>query len=66
MERNENMDNTKGFKAFTPGLVCKGKQYAENTDFEEASGDICGKGMMHYCVSPFDCLDYYPLVGANG
>ena len=60
------MDNTKGFKAFTPGLVCKGKKYAENTDFEEAGGDICGKGMMHYCVSPFDCLDYYPLIGANG
>ena len=60
------MDNTKGFKAFTPGLVCKGKQYAENADFEEAGGDICGKGMMHYCVSPFDCLDYYPLIGANG
>ena len=60
------MDNTKGFKAFAPGLVCKGKQYAENTDFEEAGGDICGKGMMHYCVSPFDCLDYYPLIGANG
>ena len=60
------MDNTKGFKAFEPGLVCKGKQYAENTDFEEAGGDICGKGMMHYCVSPFDCLDYYPLIGANG
>ena len=60
------MDNTKGFKAFTPGLVCKGKQYAENTDFEEAGGDICGKGMMRYCVNPFDCLDYYPLIGANG
>ena len=60
------MDNTKGFKAFEPGLVCKGKQYAENTDFEEAGGDICGKGMMHYCVNPFDCLDYYPLIGANG
>ena len=60
------MDNTKGFKAFEPGLVCKGKQYAENTDFEEAGGDICGKGMMHYCVNPFDCLGYYPLIGANG
>ena len=60
------MDNTKGFRAFEPGLVCKGKQYAENTDFEEAGGDICGKGMMHYCVNPFDCLDYYPLICANG
>lgn len=28
------MDNTKGFKAFEPGLVCKGKQYAENTDYD--------------------------------
>lgn len=28
------MDNTKGFKAFTPGLVRKGKQYAENTDHD--------------------------------
>ena len=60
------MENTKGFKAFEPGLVCKGKQYAENTDFEEAGGNICGKGMMHYCVNPFDCLNYYPLVGADG
>lgn len=25
----------KGFKGFKPGLVCKNKQYAENTVFEE-------------------------------
>ena len=59
-------DNRKGFKAFEPGLICRGKQYAENTDFEEAGGNICGKGMMHYCVNPFDCLDHYPLVNSKG
>lgn len=25
----------KGYKAFNKGLVCRGKQYAENTIFEE-------------------------------
>ena len=48
--------NEKGYKAFKPGMICMDKQYAENTDYEEAGGNICGKGMMHYCVNPFDCL----------
>ena len=59
-------DNRKGFKAFEPGLICRGKQYAENADFEEDGGNICGEGMMHYCVNPFDCLDHYPLVNSKG
>ena len=60
------MENTKGFKAFEPGMICRGKQYAENTDYEEDGGEICGKGMMHYCVNPFDCLNFYDLVDGNG
>ena len=56
----------KGYKAFEPGLICKGKQYAENTVFEEVGGNICGAGMMHYCENPFDVLNYYPLVNADG
>nr|DAF74937.1 MAG TPA: hypothetical protein [Caudoviricetes sp.] len=60
------MENAKGFKAFDPGLICRGKQYAENTDYEEAGGAICGEGMMHYCVNPFDTLNFYDLVGKNG
>ena len=60
------MENAKGFKAFDPGLICRGKQYAENTDYEEADGAICGKGMIHYCVNPFDTLNFYDLVGENG
>ena len=60
------MENAKGYKAFAPGMICRGKQYAENTDYEEADGAICGKGMMHYCVNPFDTLNFYDLVGENG
>ena len=59
------MENRKGYKAFKKGLVCKNKQYAENTTFEENKAVICKSG-MHYCVNPFDVLDYYPLVDENG
>ena len=60
------MDNTKGYKAFEPGMICRGKQYAENTNYEEVGGKICGKGMMHYCVNPFDVLNFYDFVDENG
>ena len=57
----------KGFKAFGKGMVCLGKQYAENSTFEEAGAEACCReGMMHFCETPFDCLDYYPLVDENG
>ena len=48
----------KGYKGFAPGLVCRGKQYAENTVFEERDAEICKSG-MHFCENPFDVLDYY-------
>ena len=60
------MDNLNGYKAFEPGMICKGKQYQENTDYEEEVGKICEKGMMHYCVNPFDVLNFYPLVNDSG
>ena len=60
------MDNAKGYKAFKPGMVCRDKQYAENTDYEEVGGKICEKGMMHYCVNPFDVLNFYDLVDESG
>ena len=55
----------KGYKAFEKGLICKGKQYAENTVFEEDEATVCKKG-MHFCKNPFDVLDYYPLVDDKG
>ena len=63
--------NTKGYKAFSHGMICrKGepneKQYAEHTTYEEQGGKICNEGMMHFCANPLDCLDYYPLIDDDG
>ena len=55
----------KGYKAFEKGLICRGKQYAENTVFEEDEAKVCEKG-MHFCKDPLAVLDYYPLVDDNG
>ena len=55
----------KGFKAFGKGMICRGKQYKENTVFEEEKAVICTSG-MHFCENPLDVLDYYPLVDDNG
>ena len=55
----------KGYKAFEKGLICRGKQYAENTVFEEDQAEICKSG-MHFCKNPLDVLDYYPLVDDDG
>ena len=54
-----------GYKGFGKGLVCRGKQYAENTIFEEPEAVVCEKG-MHYCKNPFDVLDHYDLVNSDG
>ena len=55
----------KGYKAFEKGLICRGKQYAENTVFEEGKAEICKSG-MHFCKDPLEVLEYYPLVDNNG
>lgn len=55
----------KGYKAFGKGMICRGKQYAENTVFEESEAKICERG-MHFCENPLDVLDYYSLVDGNG
>ena len=46
-------------------MVCRGKQYAENTVFEEDTAKMCESG-MHFCENPFDVLDYYGFVDDNG
>lgn len=55
----------KGYKGFRKGLICKDKQYAENTIFEEPEANICVND-MHFCKNPMDVLDYYPLIDNNG
>ena len=55
----------KGYKAFNKGLICRGKQYAENTVFEEEEAKICHSG-MHFCKEPLEVMNYYPLVDDDG
>ena len=61
------MKNNKeiGYKAFKKGLICKGKQYKENTVYKENGNEICQAGIMHYCENPFNVLNFYPLVDKN-
>ena len=55
----------KGYKGFHKGMICRGKQYTENTIFEEPEANICKNG-MHFCENPFDVLDYYDFMDYNG
>lgn len=55
----------KGYKAFEKGMICRGKQYKENTIFEEPSAELCHTG-MHFCKEPLDVLNYYPLIDDDG
>ena len=48
----------KGYKGFEKGLICRGKQYAENTVFEEDSAVICNSG-MHFCELPHAVFEHY-------
>ena len=48
----------KGYKGFEKGLVCRGKQYAENTVFEEDEAEICNSG-MHFCELPHQVFERY-------
>ena len=54
----------KGYKAFGEGMVCKDKQYAENTVFEEEKAKPCVCG-MHFCKEPLAVLRYYPAAQAK-
>ena len=56
----------KGYKGFNKDMTCSGKQYKENTTYEEDGTEICEAGMMHFCENPYDVLDYYPLVNEDG
>ena len=59
------MNERKGYKAFGPGMICRGKQYEVGKVYEEESASMCESG-MHYCENPMDVLAYYPLVDENG
>ena len=60
---NEKM--VKGYKGFSPGMICRDKQYAENTLFHEQEAKMCEKG-MHFCFYPLDVLSHYPpIIGSE-
>ena len=59
-------DNKHGFKAYDPGLVCRGHQYEEGKTYKKNGHGVCVGGVTHYCVNPFDVLDHYPLVREDG
>lgn len=59
-------NNRNGYKAYEPGLICRGKKYEEGKTYEEDGTKICAAGMMHYCVNPFDVLNFYDLVRPDG
>ena len=56
----------KGFKGFEKDFSCKGKQYEENTIYEEHGVGCCHKGVMHFCEDPWEVLNHYDLVDGNG
>ena len=59
-------DNKHGFKAYDPGLVCRGHQYEEGKTYKKNGHGVCVGGVTHYCVNPFDVLNHYPLVREDG
>ena len=59
-------DNKHGYKAYDPGLVCRGYQYEEGKTYKKNGHGVCVGGVTHYCVNPFDVLEYYPLVRDDG
>lgn len=54
----------KGYKGFSKGLVCRGKQYAEHQTFTEEKANPCECG-MHFCRTPLAPLYYYPLLDSR-
>ena len=49
----------RGFKAFDKGLVCRGFQYEENTEYvHNGEVEACESG-FHFCENPFDVFNFY-------
>ena len=48
----------KSYKGFNKDMTCRGKQYEEGREYEEAHAKACDCG-MHACEYPLDCFGYY-------
>ena len=56
---------TTGYKGFHKGMICRGKQYAQNAMFEEPEANI-GENGIHFCNNPFDVLIHHGFMDRNG
>lgn len=43
-------DNKHGYKAYDPGLVCRGYQYEEGKTYKKNGHGVCVGGVTHYCA----------------
>jgi hypothetical protein len=67
MQRQKNVherENMKGYKGFGKGLICRGKQYSENSTVKEDRAEVCRAG-IHFCESPMMTWNYYPPIDGN-
>jgi hypothetical protein len=64
--KGEKAMGMKGFKGFEKDFSCGGKQYEENTTYEEYGEGCCYKGVMHFYEDPWEVLNHYDLVDGNG
>ena len=66
MKQNETNERIKGYKIFDSDFTCRDMKYKVGETFKvNGKIGICKNG-IHFCLSPFDCLDYYPFIDCNG
>jgi len=57
--------NLIGYKGFDKDWKCQSKQYKPDETFKHKGVvRLCNSG-LHFCLNPFDVLNYYPLVGSH-
>ena len=55
------MKRVKGFKAFSPDMICRDMQYEIGQEYKMDDTPIpCQKG-YHFCKSIADCYSFYPM-----
>ena len=66
MKQNETNERIKGYKIFDSDFTCRDMKYKVGETFKVNGEIVICKNGIHFCLSPFDCLDYYPFIDCNG